>query len=64
MRSWGRILVRGTTMASCGAPTSQTHISSVAGSGHESYTKNARQKGLGSRTIAEKDHIAPSASKL
>jgi hypothetical protein len=33
-------------MASCGAPVSQTHISIVAGSGHEFYTKNARQKGL------------------
>jgi hypothetical protein len=45
MRTWGRILVRDTTMASCGAPASQTHISSVAGCGHESYTKNAGQKG-------------------
>jgi hypothetical protein len=45
MRTWGRILARGTTMASCGAPASQTHISSVAGCGHNSYTKNAGLKG-------------------
>jgi hypothetical protein len=39
------ISVRGTPMVSCGAPASQTHISSVAGCGHESYTKNVGQKG-------------------
>jgi hypothetical protein len=51
-------------MVSCGAPASQTHISTVAGSGHGFYTKNAGQKGLGSRTRAEKDKIAASASEL
>jgi hypothetical protein len=45
MRTLGRILVRGTPMASCGAPASQTHISTVAGNDHEFYTKNKGQKG-------------------
>jgi hypothetical protein len=45
MRTWGRIPVRGTPLVNCGAPASQTLISSVAGCGHESYTKNAGQKG-------------------
>jgi hypothetical protein len=62
MRTWGRFPIRDTSMANCGAPASQTHISTVAGSGHEFYTKNAGQEGLGSR--AEKDKIAASASKL
>jgi hypothetical protein len=46
MRTWERIPVRGTPMASCGALASQTHISTVAGSVHEFYTKNSGQKGL------------------
>jgi hypothetical protein len=46
MQTWEWIPVRGMPMASCGAPASQTHISTVAGSGHEFYTKNAGQKGL------------------
>jgi hypothetical protein len=45
MRIWGRIPVFGTPMARCGARASQTHISTVAGSGHEFYTKNTGQKG-------------------
>jgi hypothetical protein len=64
MRTWGRIPVRGTPMAGCGAPASQTHISTVVGSDHEFYTKNAGQKGLGSRARVEKDKIAAGASKL
>jgi hypothetical protein len=44
-------------MASYGAPASQTHISKVAGSGHEFYPKNAGQKGLGSKARAEMDKI-------
>jgi hypothetical protein len=51
-------------MASCGAPASETHISKVAGNGHEFYTRNTGQKGLGSRARAEKDKIAASISKL
>jgi hypothetical protein len=51
-------------MAGCGAPASQTHISTVVGSDHEFYTKNAGQKGLGSRARVEKDKIAAGASKL
>jgi hypothetical protein len=31
-------------MVSCGAPTSQTHISTVASSGHEFYSKNTGAK--------------------
>jgi hypothetical protein len=46
MRTWEKTPVRGTPMASCGAPASQTHISTVVGSGHEFYTKNAGQMGL------------------
>jgi hypothetical protein len=46
MRTWGRIPVCNTPMASCGAPASQAHISTVAGNGHEFYSKNAGQKGL------------------
>jgi hypothetical protein len=64
MRTWGRIPTRGTPMASCGALASQTHISTVVGSDHGFYTKNAGQKGLGSKARAEKDNIATSASKL
>jgi hypothetical protein len=30
-------------MVGCEAPASQTHIGTVAGSGHEFYTKNAGQ---------------------
>ena len=58
------ILVRGKPVASCGASASQTHNSAVAGSGHEFYTKNTGQKGLGSRARAEKDRVAASTSKL
>jgi hypothetical protein len=43
-RTWERMSVRGTPMASCGAPASQTHISTVAGSGHESYAKNTTRR--------------------
>jgi hypothetical protein len=43
MWTWERVPIRVMPMASCGAPASQTHISTVAGSGHEFYTKNARQ---------------------
>jgi hypothetical protein len=64
MQTWGRILVRDMPMASCGAPASQTHISTMAGSGHKFYSKNTGQKGLGSRARAEKDKIAASTSKL
>jgi hypothetical protein len=64
MRTWGRIPVRGTPMARCGAPASQTHISTVVGSGHKFYCMNAGQKGFGSRARAEKDKVAASASKL
>jgi hypothetical protein len=64
MRKWGGIPVRGTPMVSCGAPASQTHISTMAGSGHEFYSKNAGRKGLGSRARAGKDRIAVSVSKL
>jgi hypothetical protein len=64
MRTWERILVCSTPMASCGAPASETHISKVAGNGHEFYTRNTGQKGLGSRARAEKDKIAASISKL
>jgi hypothetical protein len=64
MRTWESIPVYDTPMASCGAPASQTHNSAVAGSGHKFNTKNAGQKGLGSRTRAEKDKIAASASEL
>jgi hypothetical protein len=64
MRTWGRIPVRGTPMASCWAPASQTHISTVAGRSHEFYTKNAGQKGLGSSAKVEKDKTAASVSKL
>jgi hypothetical protein len=64
MRTWGRIPACGTPMASCGAPASQTHISTMAGSNHRFYTRNAGQKGLGSKARAEKDNIAASASKL
>jgi hypothetical protein len=64
MRKWGRILVRGTPMVSCGALASQTHISTVAGSSHEFYSKNAGRKGLGSRARAGKVRIAVSVSKL
>jgi hypothetical protein len=46
MQSWGRIPVHGTPMASCADPASQAHISTVAGSGHEFYTKSVGQKGL------------------
>jgi hypothetical protein len=64
MQTWGKIPVRGTPMASRGAPVSQTHNSAVAGSGHEFYIKNAGKKGLGPRARAEKDKIAASVSKL
>jgi hypothetical protein len=64
MRTWGRIPVRGTPMGSCRASVSQTHISTVASSGHEFYTKIAGQKGLGSRARAKKDRIAVSVSEL
>jgi hypothetical protein len=64
MREWGRIPVRDTPMVSCGAPASQTHIGTVACSGHEFYTMNAGYKGLGLRARAEKDKIAARASKL
>jgi hypothetical protein len=33
-------------MVSCGAPASLTHIGTVAGSGHEFYTKYVGKKGL------------------
>jgi hypothetical protein len=46
MQTWGMIPVRDTPMASCGAPASQTHISTVVGNGHEFYSKSAGQKGL------------------
>jgi hypothetical protein len=52
------------SMASCGAPASQTHISTVAGNDHEFYTMNAGYKGLGLRERAEKDKMAARASKL
>jgi hypothetical protein len=45
MQTWERIPVRGMPMVSCGALVSQTHIGTVAGSGHEFYSKNAGQKG-------------------
>jgi hypothetical protein len=45
MRTWDGIPVHGTPMASCGAPASQTHISTAAGSGHEFYTKNEGKNG-------------------
>jgi hypothetical protein len=64
MRTWGTIPIRGMPMASCGAPASQTHISIVAGSGHELYAKNTGQKGLGSRARVETDKIAASTSEL
>jgi hypothetical protein len=64
MRTWGRIPVRDTPMASCGAPASQTHISTAAGNVHKSYTMNAGKKGLGSRAKTEKENIAASPSKL
>jgi hypothetical protein len=51
-------------MVSYGAPASQTHIGTVAGSGHEFCSKNARLKGLGSRARAGKDSIAGSVSEL
>jgi hypothetical protein len=51
-------------MVSCGAPASQTHIGTVAGSDHEFYTMNAGYKGLGSRAREVKDGIAASASEL
>jgi hypothetical protein len=31
-------------MASCGAPASQTHVSTVVGSSHESYAKNTTRR--------------------
>jgi hypothetical protein len=64
MRKWGGIPVRDTPMVSCGAPASQTHFSTVAGRGHEFYSKNAGRKGLDSRARAGKDRIAASVSKL
>jgi hypothetical protein len=64
MRKCGRIPVRGTPMVSCGAPSSQTHISTMAGSSHEFYSKNAGRKGLGSRARAGKVRIAASVSEL
>jgi hypothetical protein len=51
-------------MVSYGAPASQTHIGTVACSGHEFYTMNEGYKGLGLRARAEKDKIAVRASKL
>jgi hypothetical protein len=36
----------------------------MAGSGHKFYSKNAGQKGLGSRARARKDKIVASTSKL
>jgi hypothetical protein len=48
MRTWERFPVRGTPMASCRAPASQTHYSIVAGNRHEFYTKDAGKKGLDS----------------
>jgi hypothetical protein len=51
-------------MGSCRASASQTHISTVASSGHEFYTTIAGQKGLGSRARAKKDRIAVSVSEL
>jgi hypothetical protein len=64
MQTWGRIRVHDMSMSSCGAPASQTHISTVAGSGHEFCSKNAGRKGLGSRARAGKDRIAASVSEL
>jgi hypothetical protein len=59
-----RIPDRGTLITSCGAPASQTHISTVACRGHGFYTKNTGQKGLGSRARVERDRIVASVSKL
>jgi hypothetical protein len=64
MRTWGSVPVRGTPLVNCGAPASQTHIGTVVGSGHESYSKNAGRKGIGSRAIAGKDKIVASVSEL
>jgi hypothetical protein len=64
MQTWGSIRVHGMSMASCGAPASQTHISTVAGSDHEFYTMNTGYKGLGLRERAKKDKMATRASKL
>jgi hypothetical protein len=63
MRIWDRIPVRGTPMARCGALASQTHISIVAGNGHEFYTKNAGQKGS-VQGQEQRDRIAASISEL
>jgi hypothetical protein len=57
--AWGRIHVRGTPLASCGALASQAHHSSVASNDHETSPRTRREGGekARKRCVAPARHL-------